>query len=156
MTTAAAMLPLPSSTVLEPVRKLRRALARVPKSAITLAMRIGVGMVFWKSAMLKLGSWETTVLLFADEYRVPLLPPELAAVTGTTVELVAAFLLFIGLGARFAAFALLGLTATIQLFVYPENWPDHLLWASILTYVLSRGPGRLSVDHLVARRLGLD
>jgi putative oxidoreductase len=156
MTTAAAVLSLPSSTVLEPVRRLRRALARIPISAITLAMRIGAGVVFWKSAMLKLGSWETTIQLFADEYRVPLLPPELAAVTGTTVELVAAFLLFIGLSARFAAFALLGLTATIQLFVYPENWPDHLLWASILAYVLSRGPGRLSVDHLVARRLRLD
>ena len=68
----------------------------------------------------------------------------------------AAFLLFVGLGSRVAALALLGLTATIQLFVYPENWPDHLLWASILVYVLSRGPGVLSIDHLIARRFRLD
>ena len=59
------------------------------------------------------------------------------------------------MGARFGAAALLGLTLTIQLLVYPENWPDHLLWGSILAYVLTRGAGRLSLDHLIARRLGL-
>ena len=74
---------------------------------------------------------------------------------GTATELTGSVLLFLGLGARFGAAALLGLTLTIQLLVYPENWPDHLLWASILAYVLTRGAGKLSLDHLIARRLGL-
>jgi putative oxidoreductase len=155
MTTATATMPLATSTSLEPVRRAKRMLAHVPMSAITLAMRVGVGMVFWKSGMLKLAGWEITLQLFADEYRLPLLSPEVAALMGTTTELGAALLLFLGLGSRFAALALLGLTATIQLLVYPENWPDHLLWASILVYVLSRGPGRISLDHLIARRFGL-
>lgn len=137
---------------LDLVRGLRAGLARFPIAALELGMRVGVGMVFWKSAQTKLASWDVTVQLFADEYQVPLLSPELAALLGTATELAGAVLLFLGLGARLGAAALLGLTATIQLFVYPGNWPDHLLWASILTYVVTRGPGRLSLDHLVARR----
>ena len=155
MTTATA-LPAPRAGALELVQSVRRGLARVPMSAIELAMRVGVGMVFWKSSMLKLADWDSTVALFANEYRLPALPPDLAAVLGTTVELTGSVLLFVGLAARFGAAALLGLTLTIQLLVYPENWPDHLLWASILAYVLSRGAGKLSLDHLIARRLGLD
>ncbi len=156
MTTATTALPVPRAGALELVRSARRGLSRVPMSVIELAMRVGVGMVFWKSSMLKLASWDTTLQLFADEYRLPLLPPDIAAVMGTATELTGAILLFIGLGARFGAAALLGLTLTIQLLVYPENWPDHLLWGSILAYVLTRGAGRLSVDHLIARRLGLN
>jgi putative oxidoreductase len=144
---------LPGGNLLDPIRRLRAGLARFPISVLELGLRVGVGMVFWMSAMTKLASWDVTVQLFADEYRVPLLPPEIAAMLGATTELVGAVLLFLGLGARFGALALLGLTATIQLFVYPENWPDHLLWASILAYVLTRGAGKLSLDHLIARRL---
>ena len=84
-----------------------------------------------------------------------MLPPEIAAAMGTATELTGSILLFLGFGARFGAAALLGLTLTIQLLVYPKNWPDHLLWASILAYVLTRGAGKLSLDHLIARRLGL-
>jgi putative oxidoreductase len=154
--TATATMPLPrQGTAVELLNRLRAGFARVPTSLLTLAMRGGVGMVFWKSAMLKLGSWDTTLQLFADEYHLPLLPPEVAAVLGTTVELGGAILLFLGLFARFGALALLGLTATIQLLVYPENWPDHLLWAGPLAFILTRGPGKISLDHLVARRLGL-
>lgn len=143
------------ATAVELLGRLRAGLARVPTSLLTLAMRVGVGMVFWKSSMLKLGSWDATLQLFADEYRLPLLPPEVAAVLGTAVELGGAVLLFLGLFARLGALALLGLTATIQLLVYPENWPDHLLWAGPLAFILTRGPGRIALDHLIARRLGL-
>jgi putative oxidoreductase len=155
VTTATTAVPVPRAGTLELVQSVRRGLARVPMSVIELAMRVGVGMVFWKSSMLKLDDWDSTVALFANEYRLPVLPPDVAAAMGTAVELTGSILLFVGLGARFGAAALLGLTLTIQLLVYPENWPDHLLWGSILAYVLTRGAGRLSVDHLIARRLGL-
>jgi putative oxidoreductase len=153
--TATAAMPAPRAGALELAQTVRRGLARVPMPVIELAMRVGVGMVFWKSSMLKLDDWDSTVALFANEYRLPLLPPDVAAVMGTAVELTGAILLFVGLGARLGAAALLGLTLTIQLLVYPENWPDHLLWGSILAYVLTRGAGKLSLDHLIARRLGL-
>src|SRR3954454_3646238 len=151
----ATAFPAPRAGALELVRSVRRGLARVPMPFIELAMRVGVGMVFWKSSMLKLDDWDSTVALFANEYRLPVLPPNLAAAMGTATELTASILLFVGLGARFGAAALLGLTLTIQLLVYPENWPGHLLWASILAYVLTRGAGKLSLDHLIARWLGL-
>ncbi len=155
MLTAMTAAPMALARPLEIVREARQRLAGFPVSLLELGLRVGVGMVFWKSAMTKLASWDITIQLFADEYALPLLPPEVAAAMGTTVELGGAVLLFLGLGARFAALALLGLTLTIQLFVFPENWPDHLFWASALAYVLTRGPGKLSLDHLVARRLGL-
>jgi putative oxidoreductase len=119
-----------------------------------LMLRVGVGMVFWKSAMSKLANWDLTIQLFADEYRVPLLPPDIAALLGTTAEIVGAAALILGLGSRFGALALLGVTATIQLFVYPGNWSEHLLWASALLLVLARGPGPLSLDHVFVRIIG--
>jgi putative oxidoreductase len=110
--------------------------------------------IFWASGMSKIASWETTLDLFAEEYKVPLLPPELAALLGTTVELAGAVALMAGFGARLAALALLGLTAVIQLFVYPLLWTDHIFWFGALLLILSRGAGLLSVDHLIARFLG--
>ena len=98
-------------------------------------------------------SFDTAIALFRDEYRLPLLPPEIAAYMGTTVELTAPVLLVLGLFARLGAAALLVMTLTIQFLVYPENWPEHLMWASILAYVLSRGPGALSIDRIVAFNL---
>jgi putative oxidoreductase len=92
--------------------------------------------------------------LFANEYRVPLLPPELAAYLATAVELTAPILLLLGFATRLAAAAMLGMTLVIQLFVYPENYPDHLLWAGPLLYLILRGPGAFSLDQLIRRRLG--
>jgi putative oxidoreductase len=137
------------------VDQVRDLLDRVPMAPIQLLLRVGVGMVFWKSAMSKLANWDLTIQLFADEYRVPVLPPDIAALLGTTAEIVGAVALILGLGARFGSLALLGVTATIQLFVYPENWSEHLLWAAVLLLVLVRGAGPLSLDHLVARATGL-
>jgi putative oxidoreductase len=129
-------------------------LGRVPMAPLMLMLRVGVGMVFWRSAMSKLANWDLTIQLFADEYRVPLLPPDIAALLGTTAEVVGAVALILGIGARFGGLALLGVTATIQLFVYPENWSEHLLWASALLLILVRGPGPLSIDHALARIVG--
>ncbi|HMR34115.1 MAG TPA: DoxX family protein [Geminicoccaceae bacterium] len=137
------------------VEQTREILDRVPMAPLMLMLRIGVGMVFWKSAMSKLANWDLTVQLFADEYQVPLLPPGLAALLGTTAEVAGAVALILGIGARFGSLALLGVTATIQLFVYPENWSEHLLWASVLLLVLVRGAGPLSIDHILVRALRL-
>jgi putative oxidoreductase len=116
-------------------------------------MRLAVGATFFRSGMNKLESFDTAITLFRDEYRLPLVPPELAAYMGTTVELCAPVLLVLGLFARFGAAALLTMTLVIQFLVYPENWPEHLMWASILAYVVTRGPGALSIDRLVALKL---
>ena len=128
-------------------------LGRFPMALLLLMSRIGVGAVFFKSGLVKIASWQATVQLFAYEYQVPLLPPELAARLGATVELSAPILLFLGLGARFGAAAMLGMTFVIEVFVYPQNWAEHLTWASLLAFIITRGAGTISIDHFLARRL---
>ncbi|MDX1528660.1 MAG: DoxX family membrane protein, partial [Gammaproteobacteria bacterium] len=81
----------------------------------------------------------------------PVLPPELAAYMATAAELICPVLLLAGLAARLGALALLGVTAVIQIFVYPQSWAEHLLWASIFVYVLTQGPGKLSLDYAIRR-----
>ena len=124
-------------------------LARFPLSIIQLAMRIAVGMVFFSSGLLKIRSWEFAIKLFRDEYQVPLLDPVLAARIVVFTELTVPVLLFAGLATRFATLPLLGMIAVIQLFVYPQAWAEHLLWSSVLLFLLLRGPGKLSLDHLI-------
>lgn len=133
---------------------LREGLGRFPLSIIQLAMRFGVGLVFFNAGVLKYQSFEFAVKLFEDEYKVPLLAPAVAARMAMFNELTFSTLLFLGLGTRFATLPLLGMIMVIQLFVYPSAWPDHLLWGSILIFLLTRGPGVLSVDHLIDRRFG--
>ena len=128
---------------------LRSQLERFPLAIIQLAMRIAVGAVFFKSGLLKINSWEFAIKLFQDEYRVPLLDPILAARLATFNELTFSTLLFIGLATRLATLPLLGMILVIQTFVYPQAWAEHLLWASILAFILTRGPGALSLDHLI-------
>jgi putative oxidoreductase len=114
-------------------------------------MRIGVGSVFFNAGLLKYRSWEFTVQLFRDEYRVPLLDPVIAARIAMVQELSIPVLLFLGLATRLATVPLLGMIAVIQIFVYPNAWTEHLVWSSILVYLLTRGPGALSVDSLIVR-----
>src|ERR1041384_7208893 len=92
---------------------------RFPDALLLLTARVGVGLVFFKSGLTKIATWDNTVELFATEYNVPLSPPEIAAYMGPTAELLCPWLLFLGLGARFGAAALLGMTLVIQTFVYP-------------------------------------
>jgi putative oxidoreductase len=129
----------------------RARLARFPLSILQLAMRVGVGAVFFKAGLLKYNSPEFAVLLFRDEYKVPLLAPEVAATLAMTNELTVPVLLFLGLATRLATLPLLGMIAVIQVFVYPGAWTDHLLWGSTLVFLLTRGPGALSLDHLIGR-----
>jgi putative oxidoreductase len=126
-------------------------LARFPLSIIQLAMRIAVGAVFFNSGLLKINSWEFAIKLFQDEYKVPLLDPVWAARLATFNELTFSVLLTIGLATRIATLPLLGMIAVIQTFVYPQAWTEHLLWASILVFLLTRGPGELSLDYLIER-----
>jgi putative oxidoreductase len=125
----------------------------LPIAVAEIFMRAGPALVFWRSGQQKLASWDTTLLLFKEEYRVPVLPPELAATIATGVEHVAPVMLVLGLGARLGAALMLGMTMVIQLFVYPSSYPDHILWAGPLLYILLRGPGVLSIDHAVRRRV---
>lgn len=127
----------------------------LPLSLIQLAMRVAVGSVFFNSGLLKIRSWEFAIKLFEDEYKVPFIDPTLAARLATFNELVFPAFLFLGLATRLATLPLLGMTLVIQTFVYPQAWTEHLLWASVLVFLLTRGPGALSLDHLIeAQRKG--
>lgn len=142
-----------SGSVLAAANGTRALVERVPTSVLALAFRLAVATVFWKSGLTKIASWDATIALFDMEYMLPILPPAVGAYLATTVELGCSALLALGLATRFAAATLLGMTLVIQLFVYPENWPDHLLWGSILAYLVARGAGAFSLDHLIRRRL---
>ncbi len=144
-------------------------MARIPESAIALLGRFSVAAVFWKSGQTKVeglsidivsGSFTlgvprlsaSAVDLFRDEYRLPLVPPELAATLATLGEHVLPLLLLLGLGTRFAALGLLVMTAVIQLLVYPAAYPTHGVWAAVLLWLMVRGPGAVSIDHAWAAR----
>lgn len=126
----------------------------IPYAVLALPLRFAVATVFWNSAMSKLANWDTTISLFADEYQLPLLPPELAAYLALTLELTTPLLLVLGLSTRFAALVLLGMTAVIEIFVYPQAWPTHIQWAAMLLVLLARGPGAISLDALLCRYFG--
>ena len=125
---------------------------RLPLSIIQLAMRIAIGFVFFNSGLLKVRSFEFAVKLFEQEYRLPFIDPTLAAQLAMAVELSVPLFLFAGLATRLATLPLLGMVAVIQLLVYPQAWVEHLLWASVLVFLLTRGPGLLSLDHLIEKR----
>jgi putative oxidoreductase len=127
----------------------------VPYSLLAIPARLAVAQVFWSSAQTKLANWDATLQLFEDEYKVPLLPPDFAAHLGAGIELTTPFLLLFGLLTRPAAFVLLCMTTIIEVFVYPQAWPTHIQWAAILLFLLFRGPGKISIDYLIKRRLGL-
>jgi putative oxidoreductase len=115
-------------------------------------MRLGLAAVFFRSGLLKLDSWQFTVLLFRDEYSLPLIDPALAARLATALELGVPPLLALGLATRLATLPLLAMVAVIQVLVYPNAWSEHLLWASILLLLLTRGAGTLSLDYVIAKR----
>ena len=131
----------------------RQWLDRFPLAIIQLAMRIAVGSVFFRAGLSKFASPEITVRLFEDEYKVPLLAPDVAARLVTFNELTFPMLLFLGLATRVATLPLLVMISVIEIFVYPEAWTEHLVWASILVFLLTRGAGPLSIDYLVERSL---
>ena len=128
-------------------------LDRFPLSVLQLMFRIAIAAVFWSSGLTKIASWDTTIAMFRDEYMVPLLPPELAAVMSATFELSCSALIVVGLATRLATLPLLGMTFVIEVFVYPEYWSMHLMWATVLLFLLTKGPGAFSLDHYAGRIL---
>ncbi len=128
-------------------------LEAIPYWVLAVPLRLGLAWIFWSAAQVKLLNWETTLIMFRDEYQVPLLRPVLAANVALTIELTASVLLVLGLMIRPTVLVLFGMTGVIQLFVYPEAWPTHLQWLSMMLVLFSRGAGKLSLDHLVRRWL---
>jgi putative oxidoreductase len=109
------------------------------------------------SGQTKVDGWhlsDSAVDLFCDEYRLPLIDPSIAAHAAAFAEHFFPVLLVIGLASRFAALALLGMTAVIEIFVYPDAWPTHGVWATCFLVLIARGPGVLSLDHLIAKCFG--
>lgn len=126
-------------------------LERVPYSILALPLRLAVAVVFWNSARAHLANWDTTLELFEDEYKVPVLPPDFAAYLTVAIEVSAPILLVLGLLTRPAALVLLGMTTVIEVFVYPQAWPTHIQWVAMMLVLLCRGPGTWSLDHLISR-----
>jgi putative oxidoreductase len=135
-----------------------------------LLARVALAGVFWLSGQTKIeglqidlvqGRFELgwphladgAVALFRDEYKLPLLPPELAATMAALAEHLLPLLLLFGLGTRWAATGLLGMTLTIQLLVYPGAWPTHGTWAAVLLVLMHAGGGRYSLDRFLGGRL---
>ncbi len=123
--------------------------------AIDLFIRLWVASVFWKAGLTKIASWDSTVALFTYEYHVPLLPPEIAAALGTSVELIFPVLLAFGLGARLSA-AVLFVFNIIAVISYPGlsevGLKDHVYWGILLLVPLLHGPGKLSIDHFIRQK----
>lgn len=120
-------------------------------SFLALVARFSIAAIFFQSGRTKVEGFLTitpgTYELFQTEYKLPLVPPEIAAHMSAYVETFVPMLLVLGLATRLSAFVLLGMTTIIEIFVYPDAWPTHLSWAAILLYLIARGGGRLSADH---------
>lgn len=141
-------------------------MARIPYSFIALLARIGIATVFWQSGQTKIEGFvlnlatgefvwgwphlaDSAIALFAEEYRLPLLPPQWAAPMAALAEHVLPVLLILGLATRWAALGLLGMTLVIQVFVYPDAFLVHALWAASLLLLLRDGSGEYSLDALI-------
>jgi putative oxidoreductase len=137
------------------MRTVAAVLDKIPQSLISLAARIFPAAVFWMSGQTKIEGFHVTdnaVALFRDEYRLPLIDPALAANIAAFSEHFFPLLLVVGLASRLSALALLCMTAVIEIFVYPDAWPTHGVWATCFLVVIARGPGIFSLDHLITRR----
>ena len=128
----------------------------LPASVQLLAARLAIATIFFLSGRTKVEGWltlkDSTIDLFRYEYMLPLIPPEIAAPLAAFAEHALPLLLVLGLFTRSAALGLLGMTAVIQIFVYPQAWPTHLSWAALLLPLIAQGGGTFSVDHLLTRR----
>jgi putative oxidoreductase len=125
----------------------------MPYSLLIVPARVAIATVFWNSAQTKFANWDATVELFEDEYKLPLLTPDFAAHLTAGIEVSTSVLLLLGLLSRPVALLLLGMTGYIEIFIYPQAWPTHIQWVAMLLFILFRGPGRISIDHLIKRAL---
>ena len=151
------------------IKRVIQLFERIPYSLIAFIARFSIAAVFWKSGQTKVegfavdligGTFQpgeprlaaSTLPLFRSEYHVPLLSPEVAAYMAAFAEHFFPVLILIGFATRFSALALIGMTLVIQLFIYPDAYPTHGTWVAVLLLLVAKGPGRLSIDHLIARR----
>lgn len=128
----------------------------VSHSVLALCARLSLGAIFFLSGRTKVEGFLTITdgayALFREEYKVPLLAPELAAHLATYAEHLLPVLLVLGLFTRLSALGILGMTAVIQTFVYPDAWPTHLSWAALALYLVGRGAGPASADRALGIR----
>jgi putative oxidoreductase len=137
------------------VHRVNALLSGIPNDLVAFMLRVFPAVVFWMSGRTKVEGFsikDSTWFLFEQEYALPLIPSDLAAVMATLAEHILPILLVLGLLTRLSATGLIVMTAVIQIFVYPSAWVTHGLWAAALLAVAAYGPGRWSLDHL----LGLD
>jgi putative oxidoreductase len=121
------------------------------EDVLALVTRLGVAAIFFQSGRTKVDGLlhitDGTYALFESEYHVPLLSPVVAAHAATYAEHLFSVLLVLGLFTRLSALAFLGMTAVIEIFVYPDAWPTHLSWAGLLLFLIARGGGTFSLDR---------
>lgn len=151
------------------IRRFIAICAHLPNSLLAFLARFSIAAVFWKSGQTKIQGlsidlvsrdftlgWprlsDSAVALFKDEYHLPLVSPEVAAPLAAFAEHLFPVMILLGLATRLSSLALLGMTMTIQLFVYPDAYPTHGTWAAVLLYLMAHGPGKVSLDHWIARR----
>lgn len=142
---------------------------RTPYWLIALLGRFSIAAVFWKSGQTKVQGFaldiisgefqagmpqlsDSAVYLFEEEYRLPLIAPEPAAIMAALAEHIFPALILLGLATRFSALALLIMTLIIQLLVYPDAYPTHGVWATVLLLLLAKGPGAVALDRFIARK----
>jgi putative oxidoreductase len=158
-----------NSTLVSLMQRFVALCSRIPHWPIAFLARFSIAAVFWKSGETKIQGFaidlingdvmlgwpslsDSALALFRDEYRLPFVAPEIAAPMAAFAEHFFPILLLFGLATRLSALALLGMTLTIQLFVYPDAYPTHGTWAAVLLLLLVQGPGKLSLDHWISRR----
>lgn len=128
----------------------------IPTALLLLLARAAIASVFFLSGRTKVDGLltikDSTYVLFAEEYRLPIIPSDIAAHLATYAEHLFPILLVLGLATRLSALALLGMTAVIQLLVYPDAWPTHLTWAALLVLLVARGGGDWSLDRQINPR----
>lgn len=142
---------------------------RIPDAFTATIGRFSIAAVFWLSGQTKVDGFainiitgdfhlgwphlnDTALMLFEEEYKLPLISPALAAPMAAFAEHFFPILLLLGLATRFSALALLGMTLVIEIFVYPDAYPTHGVWAAVLLLLIAKGPGKLSLDHWIASR----
>lgn len=134
------------------MQRLTELYERIPHDLIALVARLAIATTFLRSGLTKIDGFAlkpTTFFLFENEYKLPLLPPEVAAYMATAAELSMPVLILSGLLTRLAATVLLAMTLVIEIFVYPNAFDTHGVWAVTMLYLMKYGPGSLSLDHLL-------
>jgi putative oxidoreductase len=151
------------------LRTVHGMMGHLPNTLLAFIARFSIAAVFWKSGQTKIeglaidivsGEFtlgmprlsDNAVFLFKEEYKLPILSPELGATMAALGEHILPIFILLGLATRLSALGLLGMTMVIQLFVYPDAYATHGTWAAVLLYLMVHGPGKLSIDAWIAKR----